>query len=66
MAIFTRHPSPPVKEELPGKFSCRRPDGTTYAVQTIGEYLTAIRELLHGEVHAIYRDGITVACARER
>ena len=47
-------------EALPGTFTCQRPDGSTYEVRTIGDYLAAIRELLHGEAIGIYREDDTV------
>jgi hypothetical protein len=59
MAFFTPRPSRQEKQELPelsDPFTCRRPDGSTYVVETIGEYLAAVRGLLNGEIHAIYRD----------
>jgi hypothetical protein len=55
-SMATDHLSPQTKQELPATFSCKRPDGTTYAVHTVGDYIVAIRELLRGEVRAIYRD----------
>jgi hypothetical protein len=47
-------------EELPHTFICRLPTGATYEVRTVGDYLAAIRELLHGEAVAIYREDETV------
>jgi hypothetical protein len=52
----TPPPSPWGKHELLGTFICQRPDGSTFTVRTVEEYLAAVREFLNGDLRAIYPD----------